>query len=223
MCVIPTLRSLEKLHWERESVEYIVLQRRIGDKGLYRSACILPHSCEYPSPGTVQLWLYIPLSKRITADFLACSVHTGRFHFRQVYFTSHRFRQLKPISLISDLFQSNFPTSYQAVHFRPSWFQLQAANHFTQSQLDFSSSNFRGSINGLSIDLIISSPQYTHSNAMMSSMSDLICSRLTPALSLPRLAVSPPSSFSLGEGRWRDLVWVAAASFFCSSPSLACL
>lgn len=71
------------------------------------------------------------------------------------------------------------------------------------------------------MDLIISSPQYTHSDAMMSSMSDFICSRLVPALPFPRLEVSPSS---LGIGRWRDLEdCVVAASFFCSSSRRPCL
>lgn len=89
------------------------------------------------------------------------------------------------------------------------------------SQLDFSSSNFSGSMKGLSMDLIISSPQYTHSDAMISSMSDLICSRLVPALPFPKLEVSPSS---LGTGRWRDFEdGVVAASFFCSSSRRFCL
>lgn len=89
------------------------------------------------------------------------------------------------------------------------------------SQLDFSSSNFPGSMKGLSMDLIISSPQYTHSDAMISSMSDFICSRLVPALPFPRLEVSPSS---LGCGRWRDFDdCVVAASFFCSSSRRLCL
>lgn len=92
---------------------------------------------------------------------------------------------------------------------------------FIHSQLDFSSSNFCGSMKGLSMDLIISSPQYTHSDAMMSSMSDFICSRLVPALPFPRLEVSPSS---LVAARWRDFEDCAvAASFFCSSSRRLCL
>lgn len=98
---------------------------------------------------------------------------------------------------------------------------LKKGHQAVQSQLAFSCSNFSGSMKGLSMDLIISSPQYTHSDAMMSSMSDLICSRLVPALPFPKLTVSPSS---LGVGRWRDLVVCAvAASFFCRSSRRVCL
>lgn len=100
-------------------------------------------------------------------------------------------------------------------------FHIERRGGLIHSQLDFSSSNFSGSMKGLSMDLIISSPQYTHSDAMISSMSDLICSRLVPALPFPKLEVSPSS---LGTWRWRDLEDCAvAASFFCSSSRRFCL
>lgn len=89
------------------------------------------------------------------------------------------------------------------------------------SQLDLSCSNFCGSMKGLSMDLIISSPQYAHSDATMSSMSDMICSRLVAPMPFPRLAVSPSSFWAV---RWRDLEdCVVAASFFWSSSRRFCL
>lgn len=100
-------------------------------------------------------------------------------------------------------------------------FHVEGRGGFIHSQLDFSSSNFSGSIKGLSMDLIISSPQYTHSDAMISSMSDFNCSRLVPALPFSKLEASPSS---LGTGRWRVFEdCVVAASFFWSSSRRVCL
>lgn len=135
------------------------------------------------------------------------AVGTTSRHQVKVSIQSDRVGRLSGAVRLHDGELTSYPTEirHKAVH----------------SQLAFSCSNFSGSMKGLSMDLIISSPQYTHSDAMMSSMSDFICSRLVPALPFSKLAVSPSS---LSVERWRDLeVCAVAASFFCRSSRRVCL